>query len=99
LCRRPRFRTRIAIGAVRTAARCGTRVVAQTSRRGSGAPELNNARAESSRAPASLPFVLTTLNKQKLEHAVGPTVAIEIGLETDLHRVVTAVEAAWDDRV
>ena len=47
-------------------------------------------------APAlqSQPFVITTPNKRKLEQAVGPTSAIEIGLETDLGRVLTAVQAA-----
>ena len=39
-------------------------------------------------------FVITTPNKRKLEHAVGATSAIEIGLDTDLRRVLKAVEAA-----
>lgn len=43
----------------------------------------------------SQPFVITTPNKRKLEHAVGATPAIEIGgRDTDLRRVLKAVEAA-----
>ena len=45
----------------------------------------------------SQPFVITTPNKRKLEQAVGSTSAIEIGLDTDLRRVLKAVEAAADD--
>lgn len=48
-------------------------------------------------APAlqSQPFVITTPNKRKLELAVGPTPSLEIeGRDTDLRRVVKAVEAA-----
>ena len=45
----------------------------------------------------SQPFVITTPNKRKLEHAVGATSAIEIGgRDTDLRRVLKAVEAAAD---
>ena len=50
-------------------------------------------------APAlqSQPFVVTTPNKHKLEQAVGPTSAIEIGgRDADLRRVLKAVEAAVD---
>jgi len=50
-------------------------------------------------APAlhSQPFVITTPNKRKLEQAVGPTSAFEIGgPESDLRRVLKAVEAAVD---
>ena len=44
------------------------------------------------------PFVITTPNKRKLEQAVGPTSAIEIGgRDTDLRRVLKAVEAAADE--
>ena len=44
------------------------------------------------------PFVLTTPNKRKLELAVGSTSAIEIGgRDTDLRRVLKAVEAAAND--
>ena len=40
-------------------------------------------------------FVMTTPNKRKLEQAVGPTPAIEIGgRDGDLRRVLKAVEAA-----
>ena len=43
------------------------------------------------------PFVITTPNKRKLELAVGPTSAFEIGgREGDLRRVVKAVEAAGE---
>ena len=43
----------------------------------------------------SQPFVITTPNKRKLEHAVGPTPAFEIGgPDSDLRRVLKAVEAA-----
>ncbi len=43
------------------------------------------------------PFVITTPNKRKLEEAVGPTSAIEIGGRgEDLPRVGKAVEAAMD---
>lgn len=42
----------------------------------------------------SQPFVITTPNKRKLDQAVGATSAIEIGLDTDLRRVLKAVEAA-----
>lgn len=48
-------------------------------------------------APALLsqPFVITTPNKRKLEQAVGPTSAFEIGgPDSDLRRVLKAVEAA-----
>jgi CheY-like chemotaxis protein len=47
----------------------------------------------------SQPFVITTPNKRKLERAVGAnTCAIEVaGLDTDLRRVLTAVEAAAAD--
>jgi CheY-like chemotaxis protein len=48
-------------------------------------------------APAlqSQPFVITTPNKRKLEQAVGPTPAFEIGgPDSDLRRVLKAVEAA-----
>ena len=45
----------------------------------------------------SQPFVITTPNKRKLEHAVGSTSAIEIGLDTDLRRMLKAVEAAGSD--
>ena len=48
-------------------------------------------------APAlgSQPFVLTTPNKRKLEQAVGPTSAFEIGgPDSDLRPLVKAVEAA-----
>ena len=45
-------------------------------------------------AVRSQSFVITTPNKQKLEQAVGPTSAIQIGLDTDLHRVLRAIEAA-----
>jgi len=45
----------------------------------------------------SQPFVITTPNKRKLEQAVGPTSALEIGgREDDLRRVCKAVEAARD---
>ena len=45
----------------------------------------------------SQPFVITTPNEQKLEHAVGATPAIEIGSrDTDLRRLLEAVEAAAD---
>lgn len=46
------------------------------------------------------PFVITTPNKRKLEQAVGSsTSAIEIsGRDTDLRRVLKAVEAAVDER-
>ena len=45
----------------------------------------------------SQPFVITTSNKPKLEHAVGAAPAIEIGgRDTDLRRVLKAVEAAAD---
>ena len=51
-------------------------------------------------APAlqSQPFVITTPNKRKLEQAVGPTSAFEIGGpdSEDLRRVLKAVEAAAD---
>jgi CheY-like chemotaxis protein len=50
-------------------------------------------------APAlqNQPFVVTTPNKRKLEQAVGPTPAIEIGgRDADLRRVLKAVEAAVD---
>ena len=48
-----------------------------------------------SKALQSLPFVLTTPNKRKLELAVGPTSAFEIGgHERELRRVLKAVEAA-----
>jgi hypothetical protein len=50
-------------------------------------------------APAlqSQPFVVATPNKPKLEQAVGPTPAIEIGgRDADLRRVLKAVEAAVD---
>jgi CheY-like chemotaxis protein len=41
------------------------------------------------------PFVITTPNKRKLEEAVGSTSAIEIaGRDTDLRRVLTAVQTA-----
>jgi CheY-like chemotaxis protein len=43
------------------------------------------------------PFVITTPNKRKLEDAVGPTSALEIGGRgEDLHRVGKAVAAAMD---
>ena len=43
------------------------------------------------------PFVITTPNKRKLELAVGSTSAIEIGgRDTDLRRVLKAVDAAID---
>jgi CheY-like chemotaxis protein len=46
----------------------------------------------------SQPFVITTPNKRKLEQAVGPTSAFEIGgRESDLRRVLKAVEAAAND--
>jgi CheY-like chemotaxis protein len=51
-------------------------------------------------APAlqSQPFVITTPNKRKLEQAVGPTSALEIGgPDSDLRRLLQAVEAAADD--
>lgn len=51
-------------------------------------------------APAlqSQPFVITTPNKRKLEQAVGPTSALEIGgPDSDLRRLLKAVEAAADD--
>jgi CheY-like chemotaxis protein len=45
-------------------------------------------------------FVITTPNKRKLEQAVGPTSAIEIGgRDTELRRVLNAVEAAVDERL
>lgn len=45
----------------------------------------------------SRPFVITTPDKRKLEHAVGATGAIEIrGRDTDLRRVLKAVEAVAD---
>ena len=50
-------------------------------------------------APAlqSQAFVITTPSKRKLEQAVGPTSAFEIGgADSDLRRVLTAVEAAAD---
>ena len=41
----------------------------------------------------SQPFVITTPNKRKLEQAVGPTSAFEIGgPDSDLRRVLKAVE-------
>ena len=44
------------------------------------------------------PFVITTPNKRKLEQAVGSTSAIEIGgRDTDLRRVLKAVEAAANE--
>ena len=52
-------------------------------------------------APAlqSQPFVITTPNKRKLEQAVGPTSALEIGgPDSDLRRLLKAVEAAAHDR-
>jgi CheY-like chemotaxis protein len=52
-------------------------------------------------APAlqSQPFVITTPNKRKLEQAVGPTSAFEIGgRDSELRRVLKAVEAAARDR-
>jgi len=43
----------------------------------------------------SQPFVITTPDKRTLEHAVGTTFAIEIGgCDTDLRRLLEAVEAA-----
>ena len=53
-------------------------------------------------APAlqSQPFVITTPNKRKLEQAVGPTSALEIGgPDSDLRRLLKAVEAAAHDRI
>ena len=53
-------------------------------------------------APAlqSQPFVITTPNKRKLEQAVGRTSALEIGgPDSDLRRLLKAVEAAADDRI
>ena len=50
-------------------------------------------------APAhqSQPFVITTPNKRKLEQAVGPTSALEIGgPDSDLRRLLQAVKAAAD---
>lgn len=50
-------------------------------------------------APAlqSQPFVITTPNKRKLEDAVGALPAFEIGgRETDLRRVLKALEVAAD---
>ena len=47
-----------------------------------------------SRALRSQPFVITTPDKRKLEEAVGPTAAIQVGLKTDLHRLLRAIEAA-----
>jgi CheY-like chemotaxis protein len=45
----------------------------------------------------SQPFVITTPNKRKLEQAVGPTPAFEIGgPDSDLRRILKAVEAAAD---
>ena len=45
----------------------------------------------------SQPFVITTPDKRRLEQAVGATPAIEIGArDTDLGRVLQAVEAAAD---
>lgn len=45
------------------------------------------------------PFVITTPNKRKLEEAVGPTSAFEIaGRDSDLRRVLNAVETAADQR-
>ena len=45
----------------------------------------------------SQPFVITTPDKGKLEHAVGATPAIEMGgRDTDLRRLLEAVEAAAD---
>ena len=45
----------------------------------------------------SQPFVITTPDKRKLEHAVGATPAIEMGgRDTDLRRLLEAVEAAAD---
>jgi hypothetical protein len=45
------------------------------------------------------PFVITTPNKRKLEEAVGPTSAFEIaGRDSDLRRVLNAVETAADER-
>jgi CheY-like chemotaxis protein len=52
-------------------------------------------------APAlqSLPFVITTPNKRKLESEVGPTTALEIGGRgSDLRRVSKAVDAAATPR-
>ena len=44
-------------------------------------------------------FVITTPNKRKLEQAVGSTSAIEIGgRDTDLRRVLKAVEAGANNR-
>ena len=49
----------------------------------------------SSPALESQPFVITTPNKRKLELAVGPTAAFEIGgRESDMRRVLKAVEKA-----
>lgn len=49
----------------------------------------------SSPALQSQPFVITTPNKRKLEQAVGPTSAFEIGgPDSDLRRLLKAVEAA-----
>jgi CheY-like chemotaxis protein len=46
-------------------------------------------------ALVSQPFVITTPNKRKLEQAVGPTPAFEIGgRDADLRRVLKAVEEA-----
>ena len=48
----------------------------------------------------SQPFVITTPNKRKLEQAVGPTSALEIGgPDSDLRRLLQAVEAAAADRI
>jgi hypothetical protein len=51
-----------------------------------------------SSALQSQPFIITTPDKRKLERAVGPTSAIQIGLRTDLHRVLRAIEAAVQGR-